>query len=177
MLASLVLAYSGFVLCFAAGPTYSIVTLCISSCKVQFGRVVLQAALLKEGCYCGEMDEDDFFFGSGTQNAVLTFQSIKGVPETGFADEATWKALGVVGGSSNGAGEPSLECQLSSSVILPLTFFATKNGYRKEQHLFRSQIMPGTPAANSNLAKGHIESSNYAPCLLCSTLTQLATNA
>jgi Putative peptidoglycan binding domain len=63
----------------------------------------LQAALLKEGCYCGEMDEEDFYFGPGTQNALLTFQAIKQMPETGIADDTTWSALGITGGNSAGA--------------------------------------------------------------------------
>ena len=75
---------------------------------------LLQAALLKEGCYCGEMDEEDFFFGSGTTNAILSFQAMKSMPETGIADDATWAALGIHsncdGGSTAaaGAGESSV---------------------------------------------------------------------
>jgi peptidoglycan hydrolase-like protein with peptidoglycan-binding domain len=49
------------------------------------------------------MDEEDFYFGPGTQNALLTFQAIKQLPETGIADDATWGALGVSAGNSAGA--------------------------------------------------------------------------
>lgn len=77
---------------------------------------LLQAALLKEGCYCGEMDEEDFIFGSGTTNAILTFQAMKSMPETGIADDATWAALGIHagGGSAADAGESSVLQTLQS---------------------------------------------------------------
>lgn len=66
----------------------------------------LQKALLEGGCYCGEDDEADFYFGAGTQSAVLTFQAIKKIPETGVSDEATWAALGIRSGADiSGAGE------------------------------------------------------------------------
>lgn len=55
------------------------------------------------------MDEEDLFFGAGTQNAVLTFQAMQKLPETGLADEATWKALGV-GMGGNSAGEHLETC-------------------------------------------------------------------
>lgn len=59
----------------------------------------MQKALLKGGCYCGEEDEDDFYFGAGTQSALLAYQAINGLPETGLADAATWAALGIRSGA------------------------------------------------------------------------------
>ena len=55
----------------------------------------LQKGLLAGGCYCGEDDEADFFFGAGTQAAVMTYQALNKLPETGLADDATWQSLGV----------------------------------------------------------------------------------
>eukprot|EP01024_Parvocaulis_polyphysoides_P042079 TRINITY_DN3855_c0_g1_i1.p1 TRINITY_DN3855_c0_g1~~TRINITY_DN3855_c0_g1_i1.p1 ORF type:complete len:625 (-),score=149.81 TRINITY_DN3855_c0_g1_i1:540-2414(-) len=53
----------------------------------------LQAALLSKGYYCGEDEMEDWFFGEQTQTALLTFQACSNLPETGTADEPTWKAL------------------------------------------------------------------------------------
>ncbi|XP_071713329.1 protein disulfide isomerase pTAC5, chloroplastic [Rutidosis leptorrhynchoides] len=44
---------------------------------------MLQEALLKEGFYCGEEDEEFSSFSTGTERAVKTWQSSIGVPETG----------------------------------------------------------------------------------------------
>ena len=53
----------------------------------------LHVALVDEGYFPGDEDIDDFFFGSQTQSALLTFQACSGLEETGCTDEATWKAL------------------------------------------------------------------------------------
>lgn len=63
------------------------------------GGTGLQKGLLAAGCYCGEEDEDDFFFGAGTQTAIMTYQAINGLPETGLADDATWQSLGIRSGA------------------------------------------------------------------------------
>lgn len=36
----------------------------------------LQAALLREGCYPGEEEMEDWVFGEGTNSALLTFQAV-----------------------------------------------------------------------------------------------------
>jgi antiviral helicase SKI2 len=53
----------------------------------------LQAALLREGCYPGEEEMEDWVFGDGTNSALLTFQAINGLEETGIVCAATWAAL------------------------------------------------------------------------------------
>eukprot|EP01024_Parvocaulis_polyphysoides_P044370 TRINITY_DN4086_c0_g1_i7.p1 TRINITY_DN4086_c0_g1~~TRINITY_DN4086_c0_g1_i7.p1 ORF type:complete len:633 (+),score=134.51 TRINITY_DN4086_c0_g1_i7:104-1900(+) len=53
----------------------------------------LQAGLLTAGFYCGEEEMEDWYFGEQTQSALLTFQACSSIPETGTADEATWKTL------------------------------------------------------------------------------------
>ena len=53
----------------------------------------LHVALVDEGYFPGDEDIDDFFFGSQTQSALLTFQACSGLEETGCADMPTWKAL------------------------------------------------------------------------------------
>ena len=50
------------------------------------------------GFYCGEDEDDAFFFGPGTASALMTYQACNGLSETGIADEATWAALGVGAG-------------------------------------------------------------------------------
>eukprot|EP00892_Ulva_mutabilis_P012576 jgi/Ulvmu1/9691/UM055_0029.1 len=74
----------------------------------------LQRALLKNGVYCGEDDEADFYFGSGTQTAVLTYQAINNLPETGVADEATWAALAIHSGADVSQDSPSSDAGSSS---------------------------------------------------------------
>lgn len=55
----------------------------------------LQAALLEGGCYPGEEELELWLFGDSTQSALLTFQAMNGLPETGVADRDTWiKLLG-----------------------------------------------------------------------------------
>jgi hypothetical protein len=46
-----------------------------------------------KGFYCGEEEDEAFFFSTGTSSALLTFQACSGMVETGVADEATWRAL------------------------------------------------------------------------------------
>ena len=53
----------------------------------------LHVALVDEGYFPGDEDIDDFFFGSQTQSALLTFQACSGLEETGCTDMETWKAL------------------------------------------------------------------------------------
>jgi peptidoglycan hydrolase-like protein with peptidoglycan-binding domain len=53
----------------------------------------LHVALVDEGYYPGDEDIEDFFFGESTQSALLTFQACNSLPETGCADEETWRAL------------------------------------------------------------------------------------
>ena len=53
----------------------------------------LHVALVDEGYFPGDEDIEDFFFGTQTQSALLTFQACCGLEETGCTDEATWKAL------------------------------------------------------------------------------------
>jgi len=53
----------------------------------------LHVALVDEGYFPGDEDIDDFFFGSQTQSALLTFQACSGLEETGCTDMPTWKAL------------------------------------------------------------------------------------
>lgn len=53
----------------------------------------LHVALVDEGYFPGDEDIEDYFFGSQTQSALLTFQACSGLEETGCTDEATWRAL------------------------------------------------------------------------------------
>lgn len=53
----------------------------------------LQAGLAAQAYHCGDEEAEDFYFGSGTRSALLTFQACAGLPETGVCDGATWTAL------------------------------------------------------------------------------------
>jgi peptidoglycan hydrolase-like protein with peptidoglycan-binding domain len=53
----------------------------------------LHTSLADAGFYAGDEDIDDYYFGEGTQSAVLTYQCCEGLTETGVVDEAMWKAL------------------------------------------------------------------------------------
>ena len=53
----------------------------------------LQVALDRAGMSCGEEDEQWWQFGDSTQAALTTFQACGGLPESGVADERTWRAL------------------------------------------------------------------------------------
>jgi hypothetical protein len=57
------------------------------------GQPRMQKLLLEHGFYCGEDDDEVFFFGEGTLSAVLTFQACNGLRECGYADAETWHAL------------------------------------------------------------------------------------
>lgn len=52
--------------------------------------------------HCGDDDMEDWIFGEGTLNALLTFQEVNGIADTGCTDAATWLAL--VGALSGRAG-------------------------------------------------------------------------
>jgi len=53
----------------------------------------LQAALLREGLYCGEEEMEEWYFGEHTRTALLTFQAMEKIPETGVCDTDTWVRL------------------------------------------------------------------------------------
>jgi len=53
----------------------------------------LQAALLREGLYCGEEEMEEWYFGHHTETALLTWQAMKGLPETGVCDLESWAKL------------------------------------------------------------------------------------
>lgn len=53
----------------------------------------LHQLLSSRGYHAGDVDEEDFYFGDGTENAVLVFQACEGLPETGVVDETTWSVL------------------------------------------------------------------------------------
>nr|GEZ77613.1 plastid transcriptionally active 5 [Tanacetum cinerariifolium] len=71
----------------------------------------LQEALLKQGYYCGEEDEEFSCFSSGTERAVKTWQSSIGVPETGVMTVELLERLFMDSGfkeSANGAAATSV---------------------------------------------------------------------
>ena len=43
--------------------------------------------------HCGDDDEQWWQFGDATHNALVTFQACSGLPESGVADERTWRKL------------------------------------------------------------------------------------
>jgi len=53
----------------------------------------LQAALLREGLYCGEEEMEEWYFGHHTQEALMTYQACNGLPETGIANMDSWEKL------------------------------------------------------------------------------------
>ena len=53
----------------------------------------IQEAMNDAGYWAGEEDEADMYFGPSTQDALCYFQAGAGLPETGFVDADTWKAL------------------------------------------------------------------------------------
>ncbi len=53
----------------------------------------LHAALDAAGCYAPDEETEDFYFLEGTAAALVTYQAINGLAETGLADEATWRSL------------------------------------------------------------------------------------
>ena len=53
----------------------------------------IQAALNEAGFWAGEEDEADMYFGPSTQEAVCYFQASVGLPEVGYVDPETWRAL------------------------------------------------------------------------------------
>nr|GEW76813.1 plastid transcriptionally active 5 [Tanacetum cinerariifolium] len=72
---------------------------------------LLQEALLKQGFYCGEEDEEFSCFSTGTERAVKTWQSSIGVPETGVMTVELLERLFMDSGfkeSANGAAATSV---------------------------------------------------------------------
>ncbi len=65
---------------------------------------MLQTLLWEAGFYQGRIDG---IFGLRTQDAVIRFQRNKGLPPTGIADVATWRALGVICGPLPPAPSPT----------------------------------------------------------------------
>lgn len=53
----------------------------------------LHAALEAAGCYPPDHEVEDFYFGEGTQAALLCFQALNGLDETGVTDDETWSIL------------------------------------------------------------------------------------
>ena len=53
----------------------------------------IQAALNEAGFWAGEEDEADMYFGPSTQEALCYFQASVGLPEVGYVDPETWRAL------------------------------------------------------------------------------------
>ena len=47
----------------------------------------------ENGFWAGEEDESDMYFGPSTQEALCYFQASVQLPETGFVDADTWRAL------------------------------------------------------------------------------------
>jgi hypothetical protein len=60
----------------------------------------LHAALEAVGCYAPDEETEDFFFGDGTQGALMSYQACNGLDETGAA---AWRARGCCGRSGRGA--------------------------------------------------------------------------
>ena len=68
----------------------------------------LQVALDRAGMHCGDEDEQWWQFGDSTHSALVTFQACSGLPESGVADERTWRSLLVVAAKDTGeARDPS----------------------------------------------------------------------
>ena len=65
----------------------------------------LQVALDRAGMSCGEDDEQWWQFGDGTHSALVTFQACEGLPESGVADERTWRKLLAVAAKKEKGGE------------------------------------------------------------------------
>jgi len=89
------------------------------------GRLVhaLQVALENAGMSCGDDDEQWWQFGDSTYSALVTFQACSGLPESGVADERTWRSLLLAsaqslarkgGGNGNGAAMTKSKLDLSS---------------------------------------------------------------
>jgi peptidoglycan hydrolase-like protein with peptidoglycan-binding domain len=53
----------------------------------------LHTGLIEGGYFPGEDEVDEFFFGEGTQAALLTAQACEGLPETGVADFPVWRFI------------------------------------------------------------------------------------
>lgn len=62
----------------------------------------LQVALDAAGMSCGEDDEQWWQFGDSTHSALVTFQACEGLPESGVADEKTWRKLLAVAARKSG---------------------------------------------------------------------------
>lgn len=66
--------------------------LCVGSDDI-FWMNQLHTALVDVGYYPGDEDIADYYYGEGTQSAVMTMQACSGLDETGVVDEETWIAL------------------------------------------------------------------------------------
>ncbi|CAI7753103.1 unnamed protein product [Closterium sp. NIES-53] len=64
----------------------------------------LQAALARQGFYCGEEDEEDEFFGANTESAVKTWQATMKLQEDGIVTPALFSLLV---GNPRPAAEPA----------------------------------------------------------------------
>ena len=53
----------------------------------------IQSSLNEAGFWAGEEDEADMYFGPSTQEAMCYFQASVGLPEVGYVDPDTWRAL------------------------------------------------------------------------------------
>ncbi|CAL5223600.1 g6139 [Coccomyxa viridis] len=53
----------------------------------------LHSALSSKGYFPGDEEMESWLFADQTQSALLTFQAVAGIPETGVCDSATWEAL------------------------------------------------------------------------------------
>ena len=53
----------------------------------------LHRLLTSHGFCVSDEEEEDFMFEETTEEALRTYQTCNGLDETGFADEATWRAL------------------------------------------------------------------------------------
>ena len=53
----------------------------------------IQSSLNEAGFWAGEEGEADMYFGPSTQEAMCYFQASVGLPEVGYVDPDTWRAL------------------------------------------------------------------------------------
>lgn len=74
----------------------------------------IQTALSNRGYYKGNIDG---IYGTGTKNAVLSFQKDNGLSADGIAGKQTLKALGIVDGSDTFGGYTSSDYELLARII------------------------------------------------------------
>ena len=79
----------------------------------------LQVALDRAGMSCGEDDEQWWQFGDSTHSALVTFQACEGLPESGVADEKTWRKLLAVAARKGGLGGGSGGGERDASSFVP----------------------------------------------------------